>query len=429
MLRTTRPLLSVNRLGLAGRAPQVRHATLPLSASPSLPSHLLQSNQSARTAIPFVFRTSFSSKTPLQPTPREIKEREKELAQQPLEARPDEVSTVSSVRPLLESSQATRKSTDEDFLKGFKSDIHTFQEAFALSTVPKEPYALGLAGTLPYMGTSIATLYLSWNLNTTWPTSSNLLNSILVSHETASHWLHLLEPIQVGYGAVIISFLGAIHWGLEFAEKSASHNRTRFRYAIGVIAPAVAWPTVFMPVHWALTTQFLSFTFLYLADARATTWGWAPQWYGTYRWVLTAVVGAAIFISLVGRAKVGENRARLRQTDMEHLLQQSDPDDGKRHDWAKEEEQERMRLKKEEEKKKKEEERKKKEEEEKKKAEKGKKEKGEGKDGKEGKEDKPKKSEPEGDQAKRKGDNANKNVGQDMETGEGKRESEKGKKE
>lgn len=272
------------------------------------------------------------------------------------------------------------------------------------------------------MGTSIATLYLSWNLNTEWPTSSHFLNNILLPHETASHYLHLLEPIQVGYGAVILSFLGAIHWGLEFAEKTASHNRTRFRYALGVAAPAVAWPTVFMPVEWALTTQFLGFTFLYLADSRATTRGWAPQWYGTYRWVLTAVVGASIFISLVGRAKVGEDRARLRSSELQDLLRQSAPTDGKKHNWAKEEEEERIRLKKE-----KEEEERRKQGEEKKKQEEEKK-----KEGSENKEDKggeKKSKEPEGDQARRKGDNANKNVGQDKETGEGKRESEKGKKE
>ena len=38
----------------------------------------------------------------------------------------------------------------------------------------------------------------------------------------------------------------------------------------GVIAPAVAWPTIFMPVEYALITQFTAFTFLYFADARAT---------------------------------------------------------------------------------------------------------------------------------------------------------------
>ena len=34
---------------------------------------------------------------------------------------------------------------------------------------------------------------------------------------TAQHWLEVLQTVQVGYGAVLLSFLGAIHWGLEFA--------------------------------------------------------------------------------------------------------------------------------------------------------------------------------------------------------------------
>ncbi len=86
------------------------------------------------------------------------------------------------------------------------------KDSLALSSVPREPYALGLAGTLPYLATSISTLYLSWNLRTGYPTDSNLLNSFMVSQETAQQWLQLLEHIQLGYGAVIISFLGAIHW-------------------------------------------------------------------------------------------------------------------------------------------------------------------------------------------------------------------------
>jgi hypothetical protein len=73
-------------------------------------------------------------------------------------------------------------------------------------------YKLGLAGTLPYLGTSLATVYFSWDMNTEWPSQSQLLNHILMSHENAAHYLHLLEPIQVGYGAIILSFLGAIHW-------------------------------------------------------------------------------------------------------------------------------------------------------------------------------------------------------------------------
>lgn len=73
---------------------------------------------------------------------------------------------------------------------------------------------------------------------------------------------------------------------------------------IGVIAPAVAWPTTLMPVEYALITQFLAFTSLYYADTRAARRGLAPPWYGTYRFVLTFIVGASIVVSLIGRGQI-----------------------------------------------------------------------------------------------------------------------------
>lgn len=233
-------------------------------------------------------------------------------------------------------------------------------------------------------------MYLSWNLNTTWHPSNYLLNSLFLQHGSAEHWLQLLEPIQVGYGAVIISFLGAIHWGLEFAEKRApatkeEEDRKRVRYAIGVLAPAMAWPTIFMPVEWALTTQFAAFTALYFNDSRAAVKGWAPPWYSTYRFVLTAVVGTAILVSLVGRAKVGEGHTRLSTAELRDRIQgrgYGGKGDQYRN-WGKEEAEERERLK-EEKRVKEEEERKAKEEEEKKKKEQEEKQTKEGK-GKQGK--------------------------------------------
>lgn len=76
------------------------------------------------------------------------------------------------------------------------------------------------------------------------------------------------------------------------------------RYAAGVVAPAVAWPTLLLPVEHALISQFLAFTFLYYSDARAASRGQAPSWYGMYRFVLTFVVGASIVASLVGREQI-----------------------------------------------------------------------------------------------------------------------------
>lgn len=72
----------------------------------------------------------------------------------------------------------------------------------------------------------------------------------------------------------------------------------------GVIPTAVAWPTLLMPVEYALITQFFAFSALYFSDARATVQGWFPPWYTTYRFVLTLLVGVSIVISLVGRGQI-----------------------------------------------------------------------------------------------------------------------------
>ena len=61
-----------------------------------------------------------------------------------------------------------------------------------------------------------------------------------------------------------------------------------------------------MPVEYALISQFLAFIYLYFQDARASARGFAPPWYGTYRFMLTFVVGASLVVSLIGRGEIVE---------------------------------------------------------------------------------------------------------------------------
>lgn len=77
------------------------------------------------------------------------------------------------------------------------------------------------------------------------------------------------------------------------------------------MAAAVAWPTILLPVEYALITQFLAFNFLYYTDSRASQRGWAPAWYGVYRFVLTFIVGASIVLSLVGRGQIADRMGKL----------------------------------------------------------------------------------------------------------------------
>lgn len=103
-----------------------------------------------------------------------------------------------------------------------------------------------------------------------------------------------------------------MHWGLEWAKYGGEKGYPR--YLIGVFSTAVAWPTIILPIEYALITQFLAFTFLYYTDVRAKTRGWAPPWYGIYRFVLTFIVGASIVASLIGRGQIADRIGRAPTT-------------------------------------------------------------------------------------------------------------------
>lgn len=133
-----------------------------------------------------------------------------------------------------------------------------------------------------------------------------------LSRSATAQWYVARKPNANGIDLTrqqIISFLGAIHWGLEFAGYGGTYGYRR--YAIGIAATAVAWPSILLPVEYALITQFLAFNFLYYTDARATNRGWAPAWYGVYRFVLTFIVGAAIVVSLIGRGQIADRIGKL----------------------------------------------------------------------------------------------------------------------
>ncbi|KAL3479123.1 hypothetical protein BJX99DRAFT_223125 [Aspergillus californicus] len=195
-------------------------------------------------------------------------------------------------------SSSPNSDDDVDVMAGIKGDAKVIKETFSLQDVPKDALYLGMAGVIPYLATSLETVYLAYEVNRANATGDGLM----FSGESAELMLHMLEPIQIGYGAVILSFLGAVHWGLEWAGYGGRFGYRR--YAAGVIAPAVAWPTLLLPIEHALITQFLAFTFLYYNDARASVKGQAPHWYSMYRFVLTFVVGASIVATLIGREQI-----------------------------------------------------------------------------------------------------------------------------
>jgi len=170
-----------------------------------------------------------------------------------------------------------------------KSNSQTFlgiTSAVAFS-VPRPYVVLGLLGGVPYLLTSSTTIYLAHQAGLA---ASGVLTSL--DPGVALTLLDRALNIQVTYGAVMLSFLGALHWGMEFAGLGGYKGYSRL--ALGAAPVIYAWPTLALDPTMALIAQWVGFTGLWYADLRATVAGWTPKWYSQYRFYLSLLVGTCI---------------------------------------------------------------------------------------------------------------------------------------
>lgn len=64
--------------------------------------------------------------------------------------------------------------------------------------MPRQAYYIGLAGVLPYLATSLSTVACAYEINHSVAGYGHFLSA-----QTAEALLHILEPLQIGYGAVV----------------------------------------------------------------------------------------------------------------------------------------------------------------------------------------------------------------------------------
>ena len=89
------------------------------------------------------------------------------------------------------------------------------------------------------------------------------------------------------YGAVILSFMGAVHWGLAMHGDYPGRDR---QLAMSVLPALVAWGALMLPAFAAFPILLVSFSVLNAADRRAVAVGAAPAWYPLFRMPLTIIV-------------------------------------------------------------------------------------------------------------------------------------------
>jgi len=181
-----------------------------------------------------------------------------------------------------------------------KTDRETFlgiTSAVAFS-VPQPYVVFGLLGGIPYLLASGTTIYLAHQAGLA---TSGVLTSI--DPGVALTYLDRALNLQVTYGAVMLSFLGALHWGMEFAGLGGAKGYSRL--ALGAAPVIYAWPTLALEPTMALIVQWAGFTGLWYADLRATSAGWTPKWYSQYRFYLSVLVGTCIIGTLASTSYWG----------------------------------------------------------------------------------------------------------------------------
>lgn len=129
--------------------------------------------------------------------------------------------------------------------------------------LPRLAWPLGLAGLLPFLAGVVAV-----SLGQGWAGFA-----------------------LAAYGALILSFLGAVHWGLALA---APEQAAEIRLIGGVTPSLVAWVALLFPLPAGLALIGSGLIALVVAETIAARAGLLPWAYVRLRWLLSGVAAACL---------------------------------------------------------------------------------------------------------------------------------------
>ena len=126
------------------------------------------------------------------------------------------------------------------------------------ASIPPTAAWLGYGGLLPFFILALA---------------------ILIDNQRAAFFSAAL----IAYGAVILSFVGALHWGFamtlgEFNAESG-HRRRNERFAWSIVPALLAWPALLAPPALASALLSAGFVAHYWQDRRLAAFASLPAWY------------------------------------------------------------------------------------------------------------------------------------------------------
>jgi hypothetical protein len=97
----------------------------------------------------------------------------------------------------------------------------------------------------------------------------------------------------IGYGAVILSFLGGIRWG---AALQADPTVQPIQFTLAVIPSLIGWMALLMPPVMAPSILLIAMMAQGISDIAAAQLRRLPPWYGRLRLILTMIVSLSLLV-------------------------------------------------------------------------------------------------------------------------------------
>ena len=128
---------------------------------------------------------------------------------------------------------------------------------------------LGYGGLIPFVGLAVAAI-------------------------ASTHHALLLSDALIAYGAIILSFVGALHWGFAMTLDGLTRRQRNARFVWSIVPPLVAWPAVMLTAAIASVILVAGFLAHYAQDRRLARSTALPAWDLPLRTRLTAVASISL---------------------------------------------------------------------------------------------------------------------------------------